>query len=256
MSDQPLKVERQNWIRRLVLEKRRVTVLELSTLMAVSEATVRRDLDELDGQGLRRIHGGAIAIEIFLSEPPVLQRVVDQTENKRRIARAAVRRVQDGDTIFISSGSTTLEIARQLPEGKRLTVISNSLPVVNELAGRSSVELVVVGGMFRPGELSMVGHPAEMALRDFRADLAFMGMRAIHPRQGFTNDYLPEIQTDRSILSMASRVIIVADHTKFGRVCSVFVAPVTAAHSIITDDGVDPQIVQELSAMGITVETV
>jgi DeoR/GlpR family transcriptional regulator of sugar metabolism len=256
MDDQPLKVERQNWISRLVTEKRRVTVPELSALMKVSEATVRRDLDELDGKSLRRIHGGAIALDLPVTEPPILQRVADQLENKRRIARAAVERLQPDETIFISSGSTTLEIARLLPEGMHLTVISNSLPVVNELAGRANIDLVVVGGMFRPAELSMVGHPAEQALRDFRADIAFMGMRAIDPRQGFTNDYLPEIQTDRAILAMASRIIVVADHTKFGRICSVFVAPISVAHSIITDAGIDPEIAQDLSNMGIHLEVV
>jgi len=251
-----LKVERQAQIRKLLEEKKRVTVAELSTLFNMSEATVRRDLDELDRGYLRRTHGGAVLLETLVKEPPVMQRIHEQAGDKRRIGQAAAAMVREGETIFISSGTTTLEIARALPDTMHLTVITNSLPVINELVGRVNIELVVVGGMFRQGELSMVGHPAEQALRDFRADRAFMGMRAIDIRQGFTNDYLPEILTDRAILSMASQIVVVADHTKFGRICSVFVAPVTVAQVIITDSGIAPETAQELRELGIQVRIV
>lgn len=256
INDQPLKIERQLQIRKLVEKKRRVTVAELSTLFNVSEATIRRDLDELNGGELRRTHGGAVLMENPAIEPPVVQRMGEQAEIKLRIGKAAAALVHEGETIFISSGTTALEIARALPDGIHLTVITNSLPVVNELAGRTWIELVVVGGMFRQGEQSMVGHPAEQALRDFRADRAFMGMRAVDLRQGFTNDYLPEILTDRAILSIASQVVIVVDHTKFGQVCPVFVAPVTAAQIIITDSGTPTAVINELRESGIQVQIV
>lgn len=106
----------------------------------------------------------------------------EQAESKRRIGLAATELVKDGQTIFLGGGTTTLEIARQLPENLHLTVISNSLVVVNELAGNPNIELVVIGGMFRQGELSLVGHPAELVMREFRADKVIMGMRAIDIR--------------------------------------------------------------------------
>jgi DeoR/GlpR family transcriptional regulator of sugar metabolism len=248
--EQPLKIERQAQIRRLAKEKRQVTVTELSLVFGVSEATIRRDLEELDGQGLQRTHGGAVWVEQAMKEPPIMQRITEQAENKRRIGLAAASLVKDGQTIFLGSGTTPLEIARQLPRDLHLTVISNSLAVVNELADCPNIELVVIGGLFRHTELSMIGHPAEMVVREFRADKVFLGMRAIDIRQGFTNDYMPEILTDRAILAIGSEVIVVSDHTKFGRVSSVFVAPVTAAHIIITDSGISSEIADEIRARG------
>lgn len=249
--EQPLKIERQAQIRRLAKEKRQVTVTELSSVFNVSEATIRRDLEELDGQGLQRTHGGAVWVEQAMKEPPIMQRLTEQAENKRRIGQAAAGLVKDGQTIFLGSGTTPLEIARQLPKSLHLTVISNSLAVINELADSPNVELVVVGGLFRHSELSMIGHPAEMVVREFRADKVFLGMRAIDIRQGFTNDYMPEILTDRAILSIGSQVIVVSDHTKFGRVSSVFVSPVTAAHIIITDSEISSEIAREIRELGI-----
>ncbi len=249
--EQPLKIERHSQIRRLVKEKRQVTVIELSQLFNVSETTIRRDLEEMDGQGLQRTHGGAVTVESLKKELPIMQRMSEQSENKRRIGLAATDLVKDGQTIFLGGGTTTLEIARQLPENLHLTVISNSLAVINELAESPNIELVVIGGMFRKRELSMVGHPAELVMREFRADKVIMGMRAIDIRQGFTNDYMPAILTDRAILQIASEVIVVSDHTKFGRICSVFLAPITVTNIIVTDADLPVEIANELRGMGI-----
>ena len=249
--EQPLKIERQAQIRRLAKEKRQVTVTELSAVFGVSEATIRRDLEELDGRGLQRTHGGAVWVELAMKEPPIMQRMNEQSEVKRCIGQAAADLVKDGQTIFLGSGTTPLEIARRLPSNLHLTVISNSLAVVNELVDSPNIELVVVGGLIRHSEMSMIGHPAEMVVREFRADKVFMGMRAIDIRQGFTNDYMPEILTDRAILAIGSEVIVVSDHTKFGRVSSVFVAPVTAAQIIITDSGISSEIAGEIRDLGI-----
>lgn len=246
-----MKLGRQVQIRKLLEEKKRVTVAELSALLHVSEATIRRDLDELDGDWLRRTHGGALFNVSPTHELPVFQRIPEQAEIKQRIGRAAASMVQPGETIFISSGTTALEVARNLPDNTHLTVISNSLPVINALAGRRHIELVVIGGMFRQDELSMVGHPADQALSEFRSDRTFIGMRAIDPQRGFTNDYMPEILTDRKILEIASQVVVVADHTKFGRICSVFVAPVSAAQVIITDSEIDPEMAEQIKGLGV-----
>lgn len=246
-----MKVHRQAQIRKLLEQQQRATVAELSAMLNVSEATIRRDLDELDGSWLQRTRGGAVIRQASTAELPVIQRMPREAEIKRRIGQRAAQMVNPGETIFISSGTTALEVARHLPAEIPLTVITNSLPVINELASRKNISLVVIGGMLRPDELSMVGHPAEQMLDEFRTDKTFMGMRAIDPHWGFTNDYLPEILTDRKILHISSQVIVVADHTKFGRICSVFVAPVTAAHVIVTDDRVAPSMAAELEQLGV-----
>jgi DeoR/GlpR family transcriptional regulator of sugar metabolism len=110
--------------------------------------------------------------------------------------------------------------------------------------------------MFRPSELSMVGHIAEQAIHELRADRVFMGIRAIDAAYGLANDFLPETMTDRAILGIAPQVVVVADHTKFGRVSSNLVAPPTAANIIITDDQAPPQVVADLRLLGLEVLTV
>lgn len=252
-NNQYLKDTRLAQIRRLVEENGQMTVPELSSRFNVSEATIRRDLEEMDGQWLRRTHGGAIRLERASKEPPVIQRINEQVDEKTRIGKAAAGLINNGETIFLGSGTTVREVARAIPRMAHLTVITNSLPVVNELTAREEIELIVVGGMLRQSELSMVGHVAEQAICEFRADKVIMGMRAIDCEHGFTNDFLPETMTDRAVLQIAPRVVIVADHTKFGKVSSVLVAPVTAAHTIITDKLTSEDRINELRDRGIEV---
>jgi DeoR/GlpR family transcriptional regulator of sugar metabolism len=111
----------------------------------------------------------------------------------------------------------------------------------------------VIGGMLRHSELSMVGHVAEQAVLEFRADRAILGMYAVDVVSGFTNDYPPEISTDRAILSIARQVIVLADHSKFNRVSSMLVAPVTAAHLVISDKATPKATVDQLEELGIGV---
>jgi DeoR family transcriptional regulator of aga operon len=249
-----LKLERQGLIRKLVEEEGRASVPELSDQFDVSEATIRRDLEELDGMGwVRRTHGGAVRTEQANKEPPMVQRKSEQILEKQNIGRAAAKLVKAGQTIFFGSGTTVLEVVKQLPRDIQLTAITNSLPVANHLADFSNIGLIIIGGMLRKNELSMVGHIAEQSVREFRADIAILGMYAIDTHHGFTNDYLPETMTDRALFSIAPRVIVVADHTKFGRVSSVLVAPVTAAQILITDHQTPPERIQELIDRGIEV---
>jgi len=249
-----LKAERLNEIHAQVNEQGRATVLDLSERFGVSEATIRRDLEELHSQGLlRRTHGGAVRAITAPREPPMIMRLSEHPEEKARIGAHAAGMIKDGETIFLGSGTTVLEVARHLPSEIRLTVITNSLPVVNQMVEYSDVKLIVIGGMLRQSELSMVGHVAEHAVGEFRADRAFMGMYAIDTQCGFTNEYPPELLTDRAILSIARQVVILADNSKFGRVSSMLVSPIQAAHVIITDTRTPQDYVDELRQMNITV---
>lgn len=249
-----LKVERQGFIRRMVEEQGRASVPELSTHFDVSEATIRRDLEELDGKGwVRRTHGGAVRAERATKEPPRVQRISERINEKQAIGKLTAGLIQTGQTVFLGSGTTVLEVAKQLPLDIQLTVITNSLPVINHLADYPNIELIIIGGMLRKDELSMVGHIAERAVGEFRADVVILGMHAIDSHHGFTNDFLPETMTDRAIMEIAPRVIVVADHTKFGKVSSVLVAPVTAAHTLITDKNTSRECIEELAEHGIEV---
>ena len=249
-----LKSVRQSKIRSFVEEKGQAAVTELIDILDVSEATIRRDLEELSQQGwVRRTHGGAVRVEKARKEPPIFQRKTEAIARKQRVGKLASKFVKAGETIFLGSGTTVHEVARNLHDIPNLTVITNALNVVNELAECENVELIVIGGMFRQSESSMVGHVAENAIREFRADRAIMGMRAIDLQHGFTNDYLPEAMTDRAILEVAPQRIIVADSRKLGRVSTVFLAPITAAHIIVTDTSAPPEIVEALRENGLEV---
>ena len=249
-----LKEERQQRILNTLRESRQVTVVELSHRFGVSEVTIRRDLRELDAQGeLQRAHGGAVAATPAPPEPPVVQRLLQGEHCKECIGRAAADLVADGESIFIGSGSTTAYVARHLVDRQSLTVVTNALNVATELATAAGVTVVVTGGMMRASELSLVGHITEQSLREVRVDKVIMGMQAVSLEAGLTNDYLPEVMTDRTIIEMAPELIVVADHTKFGKVASAYIAPVERITTLVTNPEISPEIISQLEGMGIQV---
>lgn len=253
-NDTLLKVHRQAQIRRMVEEQGQVTVTELSPLFNVSEATIRRDLEECSDRGwMRRTHGGAVKVERAGKEPPILERVNRNADSKERIGQKAADMIHDGETIFLGSGTTVLEIAKHLPYEISLTVITNSLLLIDELVSRPNIEVIVIGGMLRRSELSMVGHIANQDVQEFRADRVFMGIRAADPTHGFTNDHLPEAVVDREILKIAPEIVFVLDHEKFAKVSSVLVAPANAIDIIITDDEAPEDVVSAFREMMIKV---
>mgnify|MGYP001145735040 CR=1 FL=1 len=248
------KEERHQMILESLQDNRTVTVAELSDRFDVSEVTIRRDLRELAEQGmLRRAHGGAVAATPAPPEPPVVQRMVQAESCKECIGRAAATLVSDGESIFVGSGSTTAHVARQLVDHEDLTVVTNALNIATELAAAAGVTVVVTGGMMRDSELSLVGHITEQSLREVRVDKVIMGMQAISLEAGMTNDYLPEVMTDRTIIEMAPELIVVADHTKFGTVASAYIAPVERMTTLVTDAGIDPDTAARCQEMGIHV---
>jgi DeoR/GlpR family transcriptional regulator of sugar metabolism len=250
----PLKEERQQQILEAVQSNRQVTVAELSCHFGVSEVTIRRDLRELADQGvLRRAHGGAVAAAPASSEAPVIRRMIQAESCKECIGRAAAALVSDGDSVFIGSGSTTTYVAQHLVDHQSLTVVTNALTVAIELASAEGVTVVVTGGVMRESELSLIGHIAEQSLREVRVDKVIIGIPAINLEEGLTNDYLPEVMTDRTIIEMAPELILVADHTKFGKVASAYLAPIDRVTTLITDLETDPKMLAQLENIGIRV---
>ena len=246
-------VERQEQIARLISRRGRFNITEICEAFAISEATARRDLDTLSAQGLiQRVHGGAIPVRRALPEEPMLRRTHEQEEEKRAIGRAGASLVQDGDTVFLGSGTTVLEVASNLA-ARSITVITNSLPVINLMSERPNISLITLGGMLRPTELSFIGHITEQATVELRADKVFLGTRALSLDQGMTNDYLPETLTDRAILNIGRQVIVAADHTKFGLISTAFLAPLRSIHTVVTDKGIDPEFIEPLKSYGINV---
>jgi len=246
--------ERQRLLLAWIERRQRVTVPEITERFAVSPATARRDLETLAGEGkVQRVHGGAIAVRRAPPEPPVLQRSLQQAEEKQRIAALAAKLVGDGETIFLSSGTTVMEVAHLLRERQNLTVLTNSLLVINALADAPNVEVIVLGGVVRASESSLVGALTLRSLAELRAVKVIFGIRAIDLEQGLTNNSLEESLIDREILRLGSEIIIVADHTKFGRVSTVFISGLEMIDTLVTDAGAPVEMVQALREQGIDV---
>jgi DeoR/GlpR family transcriptional regulator of sugar metabolism len=246
--------ERQKQIFSLLVRQGRLSVAEIVGQFSISEATARRDLETLASQGKAlRVHGGVIAIEQAPPELPILQREGEQTDEKALIGQTAAELIVDGETVFLGSGTTVLETAKNLRNRKNLTVITNSLPVLNALVGIKEITVVSLGGQLRESELSFIGHITEQALAELRVDKVVMGARGLSLEHGLTNDYLPETLTDRAILKIGREVIIVADHTKVNRVSTALLAPLSAMHKLITDSKVDKKFLQGLKKLEIQV---
>jgi len=254
MSDFVPTPERQKQILSVLTLQGRLSVAEIVEKFAISEATARRDLESLASQGkVHRVHGGVMAIEQAPPELPILEREGEQPGEKVRIGRAAAALIADKETVFLGSGTTVLEVARNMRSRHDLTVITNSLPVLNMLAGAHGVTVISMGGILRESELSFIGHITEQALGELRADKVIIGTRGISLEHGLTNDYLQETLTDRAIMRIGREVIIAADHTKVNRVSTVLLAPVENMHTFVTDAKTDNKFVQTLSRRGIRV---
>jgi DeoR family transcriptional regulator of aga operon len=246
--------ERQKQILSLLTRQGRLSVAEIVAQFSISEATARRDLESLASQGkAQRVHGGVISMEQAPPELPVLDRKSEQMDEKARIGRAAAGLVADRETVFLGSGTTVLEVARNLRDRKNLTVITNSLPVLNMLAGLKEITVISLGGMLRESELSFIGYITEQALIEVHADKVFIGTRGVSLEHGLTNDYLPETLTDRAIMKIGREVIIVADYSKVNRVATAFLAPLERMQTFVTDRNVDNKFVQALQKQGIQV---
>ena len=230
----------------------RASVADLADDLGVTPSTIRRDLQRLAREGrVVRTYGGAAlsagAVPAVRGDP--------QLDAKRAIARAAAARVVDGSTIAIASGTTTLAFAREIAN-RRLTVITNALDVANALLDREGIELIVLGGVVRPRMHSMLGHLAELSMRELRADTLFMGIGAISLDQGLMNDSVPEILTDRALASMSRSVVVLADATKLEHVAPAFVFGLDGLDVLVTDDAADPATLESLRRAGVEVEAV
>jgi DeoR/GlpR family transcriptional regulator of sugar metabolism len=248
------KEERYLLILQMIRDQQKMSIVDLSRELGVSAITIRRDLKDLVDRGMvHRIYGGAIIAQSTPIDSPILQRLNEDKEIKTKIGQAAAALIQDGETVFIGSGSTTTYVAKQLVNRKGITVITNALNVGMELAASEGVTVVVVGGMLRPSELSLIGHIADQALRELRVDKVIMGIQAISTYSGLSNDYLPEVMTDRAIFAMAQEVILVADNTKFEKVETGYVAPINGIKTLITDNKTDANVLKQIRDLGINI---
>ncbi len=254
LSSSRKRIERTTALLGILQKDNSVPIDELAGELEISSSTLRRELRDLVNQSLVTVAIGKVSLSTTSSEErPFALRTLLNNENKVRIGRKALELVHNGDTIFIAGGTTTLEFARLLPGQRRVTVITNALRVVDLLVDQPGIDLIALGGAVRPGEQTLHGHLTDWGVAQFRADKLFYGIEAISLQHGLTHSQIVEVSTDRALASAATQTIILADHTKFGKVAPALVMPLEKVHVIVTDRDLAADIVESLCAKGIQV---
>jgi DeoR family fructose operon transcriptional repressor len=239
MSRQLIPAQRRREIEEYLRAHQIARSSDLCDLLGVSEATVRRDLESLEEEGiLERTHGGAVLTQRMPTEPAYASSALAHPDEKRWIGRQAAALVHDGDTLFLNSGTTASQVAAHLSQRsdlKNVTVITNSLSATLEMSG-SGIEVLLLGGAFRPLANSTFGPFATVQLRQVSADKAFIGVDGMTLKYGCTTPASPEAEIVQMMIERTRGLVVaVADHSKWGVVSNFEIARWDQIHGLISD---------------------
>jgi len=248
---------RRRRILQLLETEGNVKVEELAGLFEVSQVTVRKDLAELEEQGmLQRTYGGAIFSHRSRFNASFFQRLQMHGSSKDLIARAALAYIHDGDTIIMDAGSTTLALAQVLPSQFRsLYVITSSVPAAIELS-RAGYEILLVGGQVRNHSLALIGPTAIKTLETFHADRAFLGSSGITLTHGHSTPNPLDAEVKQAMMRSADESYVLADSTKFGHACLATFASLSEIHLTITDFGMPAEFSEAFTKRGVRFQVV
>jgi DeoR family transcriptional regulator, fructose operon transcriptional repressor len=232
--------ERRQKVLELINERGYVALAELAKTLNASESTIRRDLDYWDQHGLvKRTHGGAMFRADAQGMPALEERTSREIDEKRQIAHAAALRIQNGDSVLIDGGTTTLELARSLVD-RPLQIVTNSLPIAQMFASSRATDLVILGGYVYPRTGVALGPLTIRMLEDIHVHQAIMGVGGITP-EGLFNSNLLLVETERAMMRAADEVVVLADHTKIGQKALAFLCGLTDIDTLIVDRGIEAQ---------------
>lgn len=213
----------------------RVSVLELSSEFGVSGETIRRDLKDLEAEGaVRRVHGGAIPAG-RTADTPITERIQFNALQKDEVATLARGLINDDCVIFLDTGTTTLALARRLIGFKKLKLYTNSLRIAQAACEHFGVRVQMTPGSLRPVEQDLVGYETISYIQQFHFDMVFMGAAAINADYGFMDFEEDEARIRQVLLKQTSRSVVIADHSKFGKVGNVITAPFGSVNTLVTD---------------------
>ena len=247
----------------IVVERGAVEVEEVAQQLNVSSATVRRDFDTLaKRQLLSRTHGGAVAAGSSIGLP-LTYKVAKDDEVKQRIAQEAVKLVERYQVIGINGGTTTTEVARALAASSKfapldelqpaLTVVTNALNIATELTVRHQIKIMVTGGVARPHSYELTGPFAEEILKEVNIDIAFLGVEALDPQKGASARHEDEARVNRQIAARADKIVVVTDSSKFAKSAFASIRPISEIDILITDNGIDNEVVNRMMDQGVEV---
>lgn len=251
-----LVAERYEKIVQLVNERGSIRVTELSELCQVTEETIRRDLDRLEQAGkLRRSHGGAVSVKDQQPETPYFEREVAHAEEKKRIAEAAVKLIEPKERILLDASTTAWYMAASMPDIP-VTVLTNSIKVALELAGKEKIQVISTGGILASRSLSYIGPLAERSLDAYHVDKAFLSCKGVHLERGISESNELQARIKHRMVGMADSVILLADSSKYGVQAFTHVADLKDIHRLVTDSGLPSEGAAELEQRGIPVTMV
>jgi DeoR/GlpR family transcriptional regulator of sugar metabolism len=253
--------ERRSLIAHMVLEKGRVVAVDLRKQFEVNETSIWRDLRLLEAGGhLKRIHGGAVSIPGSSRIESFAEKIQLRINHKERIGKAAAELINPRDVCLFDSGTTTLQIIKQIPTEFRklnsITMVTNSIPITQEVLTWSLPNLIVLGGIYLPDYQASVGPQTLKQLKELTADVVFLGTDGVSLEEGVTTANILMAEVDSMMVERSRRAILVADSSKLGRIGFVPVKALNAFQMIITDTDAPPEIIAAIRGQGVEVRLV
>jgi DeoR family transcriptional regulator, aga operon transcriptional repressor len=237
-------------------DKGQVSITELSKMFKISEVTIRNDLSHLEKQNmLIRARGGAIKIKYYRRgiDPSFSEKQKEYLKEKQRIAKEAVKLIEEGDTIILDSGTTTTEIAKNLDHFQNLTIITNALNIASILSEYEGIKIFMPGGSLRKKSLSLVGVLADESFEKFFCDKLFLGVDGFDTTHGLSTPNSEEAHLNQIMMKIAKKVIVVTDSRKFERRRFAFIGPISDLDMVITDSGIKEEDKNRLEKSGVKV---
>ncbi|MCE7007643.1 DeoR/GlpR family DNA-binding transcription regulator [Kibdelosporangium philippinense] len=246
--------ERRQVILELVRSNGAVSLRELARIVKTSEVTVRRDLRQLEAEGmLARRHGGAVANDRTAYEPSYSEKTGVASEEKAAIADLAAELVSPGDAIVIGAGTTTLALAKRLARLSELTVVTNSLLAAQAFARSPGIEVMVTDGLMRGSIHALVGSAAESSVANLRVRRAFLSGNGLTAARGMSTPNSAVAAIDRALAATAGEVVALVDNTKVGVDTMVQTVPASGISHVVTDAGANPEELAALRSLGLAV---
>lgn len=233
------------------------TISELAREFSVHDATIRRDLSEIEQEGLlKRTHGGVTVDEWTNDEASFNERFNYQLDQKMRIGKLAASLVNDGEHIIIDSGTTTLHIAKNLVHRSNISVVTNDMNIAAELRDSPGIKVILTGGELYPSSYMLNGMFTDRVLESVHVHKAFIGIPVLHPKLGLMHPEAQLVQTKIGMIQAAQQIIVVADDTKIGKVSLHTVAPNSSIHTLITGEEASEYDIRQFREHGVEVITV
>ncbi len=235
-----LAIERRNDILARLYAEGKVIVSDLSKIYNVTEETIRRDLEKLEKEGLaKKTYGGAVRSNSLNTDLPYNIRKQSNVPGKQKIASIIAELINDGDYIAVDASTTALYVIKKILTRKNITLITNSIEVLLEVANRTNWNILSTGGALKEGGLSLVGYQAEKMISSFHVDIAICSCKGLDLERGITDSNEKDAQIKKALLNSASKRIIAVDSSKFDKASFVKIADINEADMIVTDSEPD-----------------